>query len=159
MEQEIWKECVESKRRIFKISNYGNLKSISKVDGKEKILKGRINNRGNGYISYNIDNKRYNCHFLVISTFTGQRPDGMLIDHIDRDTYNNHISNLRYVTPKENSRNRHTFRDDIIGDGNERKKKLSAERFICECGSNVRKSQKYEHFKTEKHKKYLNSLL
>jgi hypothetical protein len=157
MENEIWKECLESKRRIFKISNYGNLKSISKVDNKEKVLKGKINNKG--YRCYNIDEISYRCHYLVIFSFTGQRPNGMLIDHIDRDKLNNHISNLRYVTPKENSRNRHTFRDDIIEDGNERKKKLSAERFICECGSNVRKSQKCEHFKTEKHKKYLNSLL
>ena len=28
------------------------------------------------------------------------------IDHIDQDTYNNSITNLRLVTPRENSKNK-----------------------------------------------------
>jgi len=34
--------------------------------------------------------------------FVGPRPEGLVIDHIDRDRLNNIVSNLRYVTQKEN---------------------------------------------------------
>ncbi|WP_370841709.1 HNH endonuclease signature motif containing protein [Gemmiger formicilis] len=37
------------------------------------------------------------------------------IDHIDQDTNNNSISNLRLVTPEENSRNKPKRRDNISG--------------------------------------------
>ena len=44
-------------------------------------------------------------HKLVIETFLGPRPDGMEIDHINRNYLDNRLCNLRYVTKKENMQN------------------------------------------------------
>lgn len=44
-------------------------------------------------------------HTLVMMTYVGPRPDGMEIDHIDRNKANNRLENLRYVTRKENMAN------------------------------------------------------
>lgn len=32
----------------------------------------------------------------------GDRPEGMVVDHIDNDPFNNHIDNLQLLTPREN---------------------------------------------------------
>ena len=44
-------------------------------------------------------------HHLVAQAFLGDRPEGMVIDHIDGNGFNNHYTNLRYVTHKENLNN------------------------------------------------------
>lgn len=45
------------------------------------------------------------AHSLVAECWLGERPEGYVIDHIDRDKHNNHYSNLRYVTRRENALN------------------------------------------------------
>lgn len=44
-------------------------------------------------------------HQLVYNAWVGEVPDGMVIDHIDRNKTNNSVENLRVVTPKENQDN------------------------------------------------------
>ena len=41
-------------------------------------------------------------HSLVMESFVGPRPQGLLIAHWDDKGDNNRLSNLRYATPKEN---------------------------------------------------------
>ena len=41
-------------------------------------------------------------HILVLTSFTGRRPNGMVVCHIDGDKSNNRLDNLRWGTPKEN---------------------------------------------------------
>lgn len=45
-------------------------------------------------------------HRLVYLTFKGDIPEGYDVDHIDRDTLNNHPDNLRAISRKENIANR-----------------------------------------------------
>lgn len=45
-------------------------------------------------------------HRFVWEAVYGKIPDGMQIDHINQDKLDNRLSNLRVVTPAENSRNR-----------------------------------------------------
>lgn len=58
-----------------------------------------------GYLTVRVRHVRTTVHRLVALAFLGERPAGMVIDHIDRNKANNNISNLRYCTPSENSRN------------------------------------------------------
>ena len=43
---------------------------------------------------------------LVALAFLGDRPQGMVLDHIDRNSLNNRADNLRWVSVSENNRNR-----------------------------------------------------
>lgn len=64
----------------------------------------------NGYhrVQIYVHNKRrtIGIHRLVYTTFIGNIPENMEIDHIDRNRENNHVYNLRCVTKKENCKNR-----------------------------------------------------
>ena len=53
-------------------------------------------------------------HVLVAAAFIGDRPDGMDINHIDGNKLNNHVSNLEYVTHRENMA--HARRLSLISD-------------------------------------------
>jgi hypothetical protein len=45
-------------------------------------------------------------HILIARTFLGPRPEGLQIDHIDRNRQNDQVENLRYVTRSENTLNK-----------------------------------------------------
>lgn len=50
--------------------------------------------------------KSFPVHRLVLMAFVGPRPEGMQGCHNDGNTLNNHVSNLRWDTPKNNSADR-----------------------------------------------------
>lgn len=41
-------------------------------------------------------------HRLVVEAFTGEIPEGLVVNHLDGNKQNNHISNLEICTPAEN---------------------------------------------------------
>ena len=49
---------------------------------------------------------RVPIHRVVAECWLGDCPEGMEIDHIDRNAHNNHYTNLRYVTKSEQMKNR-----------------------------------------------------
>lgn len=59
-------------------------------------------------LTHNGIRKDYRVHRLVYRTYKGDIPVGMVIDHIDGNTRNNNIDNLRCVTISENCRNPNT---------------------------------------------------
>lgn len=79
-------------------------------DGKLVQVKVTINNSGYGFITCEGQNK-VSVHRLVYEAFKGEIPEGMEIDHIDRNRRNNNPDNLRVVTHKENMLNRNTSSD------------------------------------------------
>jgi hypothetical protein len=163
-EIEIWKKCGEGEMKKYYVSNLGRVKSVTKVNKKERILKGRPDRHG--YLSVDICNKFILIHHLVVYTFIGPRPEGLVIDHKDRNKLNNKADNLRYCTSTENNINSDNYRDDILEQGVERKKvfrkewyeanketynEKRREKISCPCGGHYIKGNKARHEKTEKH--------
>lgn len=66
-----------------------------------------------GYISIGIDRRCYKAHRLAWLYFHGIWPSAV-VDHIDGDTSNNRIENLRDVTHAQNGLNRHVPREYTI---------------------------------------------
>ena len=156
---EEWKEVIKGTKCTYFVSNQGRLKSITKTT--EKILKGGID--GSGYRIHTICKKTYQLHQLVALCFIGSRPEGMVIDHINRIKLDNRVENLRYCTVSENGRNTHYFRTDIEAeDIKERRRICSNEshskKYTCECGTILRKDSKSRHERRKKHQNYLKNL-
>lgn len=58
------------------------------------------------YLNTYLHGKRYAIHRLVAEHFIPNPDDKEWVDHIDRDTHNNHMDNLRWSTRAENLYNR-----------------------------------------------------
>ena len=63
---------------------------------------------------------------VVAECWLGEKPEGYEIDHIDRNSLNNHYSNLRYVTKSEQMKNR-----DHSGISEISKKNLAKQHEAC----------------------------
>ena len=77
-------------------------RKVSSGGKKAGSIAGSPNVRG--YWTVGVDGKYYKAHRLAWLYVHGEWPEGV-IDHIDRDTANNAVSNLRDVTQVENSLN------------------------------------------------------
>lgn len=81
-----------------------------------------LNNRGkdfskpightqNDYATFRIHGKRFAVHRIIYFLETGEIPE--IVDHIDRNIFNNHISNLRASNFKNNRMNTNDRRYEI----------------------------------------------
>jgi len=105
-EEEIWKNIDDFP--FYEVSDLGRVRSW-KTRGKTRqipyILKQYINN--NGYPTVHLVNKNnkaitINTHQVVIKAFRGHAPKSYECGHRDGNPQNNHISNLEWITHKEN---------------------------------------------------------
>lgn len=112
---EIWKDITEYKG-LYQISNFGRVKSLERVvifkDGRKKTIPERILKQGkckNGYLLVclwkNNKVKYFTVHKLVALTFleNDNPTEKTQVNHLDENKENNHVSNLKWVTPKENN--------------------------------------------------------
>lgn len=104
IENEIWKDIPEYEG-LYQVSNMGRVKSLH--FGKEKIMKQSKDKQGYCHIGLSKDckSKRFCVHRLVGLVFipNDNLTEKIEINHIDENKENNHVSNLEWVTPKENS--------------------------------------------------------
>ena len=106
---EIWKD-IEGYEGKYAVSNKGRVKSLERVDSlgrrvNEKIL--RPCKSGNGYLLIWLckggSRKLHYIHRLVLSTFNPcENSHELQVNHIDENTENNNLTNLEWVTCKEN---------------------------------------------------------
>ena len=67
-----------------------------------------------GYLRISIDGRRYLIHKIVWLHFYGEWPKNH-IDHVDGNRSNNRIANLRLATPSQNSANKKTNNNNVLG--------------------------------------------
>lgn len=96
--KEIWKQSIVEK---YAISNFGRVKNIK----TNKILKLEKEEKGYYRLSIVVNGKKkhYAVHRLVAIAFIPNHENLPQVDHIDFDKSNNHVSNLRWCSNKENS--------------------------------------------------------
>lgn len=102
-----WKP-IKDYEDLYMVSNTGLVKRTRFINGKhnftqERLLKPIINKDGYAFVRLckngKVSNKR--IHKLVANAFLGE--SNLQVDHLDGNKCNNNLSNLEYVTPKENT--------------------------------------------------------
>ena len=118
-----WKP-IKDYEDLYLVSNTGLVKSLHW--GKEKLLKQVIRNENYQYyfvgLLKNKKRKYYAVHRLVAQAFIENTNNYTQVDHLDGNKLNNNVSNLEWVTPKENT-NR-AWKLGLAKYTNERKEKL-----------------------------------
>jgi len=108
---EVWKD-IPNYEGLYQASNLGNIKSMQRFVrhscGGQQIVNERIlkaTKKKTGYLVVDLskDGMRDNfrVHRLILLSF--QRCSNLPIDHIDGRKDNNNLSNLEYVTARENT--------------------------------------------------------
>ena len=93
----------------YLVSSLGNVKTIN---GKlKKVVYDSKNDYGYVELWKNNKGKKFRIHRLVAETFIPNTLGKEQVNHIDGDKKNNCVSNLEWVTPKENIR--HAIENDL----------------------------------------------
>lgn len=109
--KEIWKP-IKNYENYYMISNKGRIKTVSRyivyrkgtsaVWVKGKILNPSVNHNGYKHLKL-FDKKDFAIHRLVANAFI-DNPDNLpTIDHLDGNKLNNKVTNLEWVSYKENN--------------------------------------------------------
>lgn len=103
--KEIWKP-VPNFESLYYVSNLGRFKSLGGRLGnwKEKILKPKVMRDGYLYIRLSKDKKQlfFNAHRVVATCFIPNPENKKEVNHKNLIKSDNCVSNLEWVTPKEN---------------------------------------------------------
>jgi len=91
---EIWKIIFDGN---YEISNFGNIKS-----NKYKIPKLLKPDKSSGYFRVRINNNWFSIHRLVAMAFIPNPENKPQVNHKDENKLNNIVSNLDWVTHREN---------------------------------------------------------
>ena len=116
---ETWKDIPNYEG--YQASDLGNIRSKDRIveqkNGRKYLQKGRLmskNSNGNGYLSVMLSFKgrksfRRYVHRLVALTFL-KGDESLHVDHINFDKSDNKVSNLRFVTQRENN---HFYQESV----------------------------------------------
>ena len=123
MEQ--WKD-ISGFEGMYQVSDTGQVRSLDRFDDRGRHLKGRVLSQGSGTKGYKMTvlsklgvHTTRNTHRFVAKAFI-PNPDNLpSVNHMDGNKQNNHVSNLEWVTQKENIRHAmNTGLTDISGEKN-----------------------------------------
>lgn len=132
MENEIWKD-IKGYDGLYQISSQGRVKSLDHYteqkhrNGKlyKRFMKGRIltpykhkTNLDKHYYTVNLHKNGHiqvqYVHILVADAFLKKENENYVVDHINRNSLDNRLENLRYVKYCDNVKNRIVpFRPDL----------------------------------------------
>ena len=114
-DSEIWKPVV-GYEGAYEVSSQGRVRSLDRAGASGRRIKGKIRRLTKGtlgymYINLSVDGKVKTrlVHRMVAEAFIYPCPEGMQVDHIDNDKTNNRVTNLQYLTPRENTERQKLF--------------------------------------------------
>lgn len=118
--EEVWKPIEHFPN--YNVSNFGNVKNVR----TNRVLQPVRLKKQYGYECFHVKlynesrKKGYNnkVHRLVAIAFIPNPQSKPLVDHIDRNTSNNHVSNLRWADKQENAMNSKQRSDNKTGHKN-----------------------------------------
>lgn len=95
---EIWKDLIGYDNR-YEVSNTGKVR----IKGNKKVLK-QYEHRGYKYVGLYFENKTHNMrvHRLIAKTFLKDFTQNCVVMHLDNNTRNNNVNNLKCGTQREN---------------------------------------------------------
>ena len=108
---EIWKD-IKNFEQIYQVSNLGRVKSLARYvnskGGSQRLVKECILVpvlTSNGYLKVSLNNatrKTFNIHRLVAEAFIPNPDNKPQVNHIDENKTDNTVTNLNWMTSKEN---------------------------------------------------------
>jgi hypothetical protein len=107
MHKEIWKD-IKGYEGLYQVSNLGRVKSlgnggVNQFQGNEVI---KLLNTSSGYAMVNLSKnglkKIYTVHSLVANSFLIKIKNLNNVNHIDENKLNNNVTNLEWVSVREN---------------------------------------------------------
>jgi len=100
---------------IYEVSNRGQVRRLHTARGYKalRVLVGSKDSSGYPQVLLRKDNKTHSkkVHRLVAEAFLGPIPEGMQVNHKDRNRANANVENLEYVTPQGNTIHGYLFQD------------------------------------------------
>ena len=106
MKKEEWRPVV-GYEELYLVSNYGRVKSLKTNNIMSDQARGEKHPYKTVNLSKNSISKKIDVHILVAQAFIAKDdPSKIEVDHINKNTHDNYVENLRWVTPSENCKNR-----------------------------------------------------
>ena len=99
---------------LYEVSDLGRVRSLDRMDARDRnqlrgrVLRPSVCRKGYHRVMLRKGGRspRFLVHRLVLEMFHSQCPEGMECDHINADTFDNRLCNLRWVTPAQNAQHR-----------------------------------------------------
>lgn len=114
---EIWKD-IKGYEGLYQVSNLGRVRSLNyRKTGITKILKDSKKSERYCKVCLVKDGMEYRVrtHRIVAETFIPNPENKREVDHINTNTKDNRVCNLRWVDRKENCNNPNTIKKHING--------------------------------------------
>jgi hypothetical protein len=103
-DNEIWKDVI-GYVGLYKVSSFGRVRSLNRVNSIGRNYVGKILSNASRNVTFHKNGKRslYPIARLIYSHFNGKLVEGLVIDHIDNNPFNNHYTNLQQISQRENT--------------------------------------------------------
>lgn len=97
---------------VVELTADGSIRNIKTGTVYSEFTRGKAN-----YVSVQVKGKAWCKHRIVWTLTHGEIPEGLVVDHIDGDTSNNSIDNLRLATKRQNQHNRRVSSTEVKPNG------------------------------------------